>query len=480
MDTAQKPSVVERQRHDVVALEPSAPASSAGHSDTVRAVVSFWSTAGAWRVASGSSDHTLRIWEAQEAGAPVELAVLKGHTGGVFCLTSFDCDGDGRRTRLVSGSFDNTLRIWEGNPVGRDSVSQSPLKVLVGHRATVSAVMAFSGGGGATRAWRLLSADGKELRLWDPDAGAGLGVITLETPVHALCTFDGGSTIGLCAAWAAGDGTVGTQGVFDGGHLAITSAATVTRAHSGSTFGVAGCGRGRLVSCGEDGMVCVHDAAGSEAARPRRLPGHTAEVNAVVTFELAGAAGAVGAAAGAAGGGWRVVSCSEDRTLRLWDPVGGTALAVLTGHTHPVLDAVVRVGSVEDKGSVRVVSGGEDSVLRTWCAPQSALQAAPAAMPLPPSTPVATAPPPPPPSTAAGDAAVEYVPLACVACGAPLGWLEADVSSRAVLRAALCAGCHATRRGCECCPRDHAEYQHQQEHGHAHHQRLGDSHIQLP
>ena len=447
-------------------LTPSAPA-SAGHSDTVRAVVGFWGPNGAWRVASGSSDRTLRIWEVQEeADAPVELAVLKGHTGGIFCLTTFDVDGGGR-SRLVSGSFDNTLRIWDGSPPAeRHSVSQSPLKVLVGHRATVSAVTAFcDGGAGSAPSWRLLSADGKELRLWDALAGTGLGVIALEIPVHGLCALDGGSSCGPCAAWAAGDGTVGTQALFVGVHLAIAPAATVTRAHSGSTFGVAGCGRGRLVSCGEDGMVCVHDAAGSEvAARPRRLPGHTAEVNAVVAFELAAGAGAAGA-----GGGWRVVSCSEDRTLRLWDPVGGTALAVLIGHTHPVLGAAVRVrcgGGAE--GGVRIVSGGEDNVMRTWCPPRSALEAAPAAMP--PSTPVATAQPPPSSSTMAGDVAVEYVPLTCGTCGAPMGFLQADVCSRAVLRAALCSGCHAARNGgggaatsaqshehthagdCKCCP----------------------------
>ena len=54
-------------------LTPSAPA-SAGHSDTVRAVVGYWSTGGAWRVASGSSDSSLRIWEAPDLGAAaVEL-----------------------------------------------------------------------------------------------------------------------------------------------------------------------------------------------------------------------------------------------------------------------------------------------------------------------------------------------------------------------------------------------------------------------
>ena len=474
-----------------IELTPSAPA-SAGHSDTVRAVAGYWSTGGAWRVASGSSDSTLRIWEAPDSGgAPVELAALKGHTGGVFCLTTFGFD-EGRRTRLVSGSFDNTLRIWDGSPpVERHSLSQSPLKVLVGHRATVSAVMAFCDRvDAAVPSWRLLSADVKELRLWDPVAGAGLGVIALETPVHALCAFDGGSTFGgTCVAWAAGDGTVGTQAMLTGDRLATASAAIVTRAHSGSTCGVASCGRGRLVSCGEDGMVCVHDAAGSKAAaRPRRLPGHTAEVNAVVAFELL----AAGAGAMGIGGDWFVVSCSEDRSLRLWDPVGGTALAVLLGHTHPVLGAAVRVGGGGGGGAdggVRIVSGGEDSVMRTWSPPQSALVSfAPAAT----EAATAAAAAPPPSSMAAGDAAAEYVPLACSGCGAPLGWLQADVCSRAVLRATLCAVCHSARRrggggggggdaaqrapthehsdagGCECCPQDRAEGQHQ--HGHGHHQ----------
>ena len=58
------------------------------------------------RLASGSEDKTLRLWdvETQKAlGAP-----LTGHTQGV---TSVSFSHDGRR--LASGSQDNTLRLWD-------------------------------------------------------------------------------------------------------------------------------------------------------------------------------------------------------------------------------------------------------------------------------------------------------------------------------------------------------------------------------
>ena len=83
-------------------------------------------------LASGSGDHTTRLWQATGAptqrglrriGSPIlpgiqgpvstgvslqTLAVLKGHTSGVNSLV-FSPDG----MRLVSGSSDNTIRVWE-------------------------------------------------------------------------------------------------------------------------------------------------------------------------------------------------------------------------------------------------------------------------------------------------------------------------------------------------------------------------------
>ena len=55
-------------------------------------------------VASGSVDHTIRIWELETGRM---LKILRGHSDTVRCL-AFSPDGQ----ILASGSTDRTIRIW--------------------------------------------------------------------------------------------------------------------------------------------------------------------------------------------------------------------------------------------------------------------------------------------------------------------------------------------------------------------------------
>lgn len=72
----------------------------AGHTDEVLALAVLDDG----RLASGSWDKTVRIWDPAGRAEPV---VLTGHTGGVTALAVLD-DG-----RLASGSVDKTVRIWD-------------------------------------------------------------------------------------------------------------------------------------------------------------------------------------------------------------------------------------------------------------------------------------------------------------------------------------------------------------------------------
>jgi WD40 repeat protein len=62
-------------------------------------------TADGKRAVSGSSDHTLRVWDLEGNQPP---RVLEGHTGWVRAVA---LAADGKRA--VSGSDDHTLRIWD-------------------------------------------------------------------------------------------------------------------------------------------------------------------------------------------------------------------------------------------------------------------------------------------------------------------------------------------------------------------------------
>ena len=59
------------------------------------------------RLASASTDRTVRIWD---PAFDQEVMVLRGHAGPVWTV-AFSPDG----ARVASGSSDRTIKIWEAN-----------------------------------------------------------------------------------------------------------------------------------------------------------------------------------------------------------------------------------------------------------------------------------------------------------------------------------------------------------------------------
>jgi WD40 repeat protein len=60
--------------------------------------------------------------------------------------------------------------------------------------------------------------------------------------------------------------------------------------------------------------------------------------------------------------GLRIVSGSQDNTLRVWDAATGVCLRVLEGHTEDVTS----VCAFDSTGVQRIVSGSDDNTLRVW------------------------------------------------------------------------------------------------------------------
>jgi WD40 repeat protein len=349
------------------------------------------------RLASGSGDATVRLWDA-ESGAP--LACLRGHDSAVACV-AFAPDG----TRLASGSRDGTVRFWDVesgallarlpnhgravealafSPEGRRLVTGAAdrsvrlwdardgrhLATLRGHEGWVSDVTFAPDG----RLLASASAD-RTIRLWD--AGTG---------TQSACLRGHGREVGGLAfspdgrrlASASWDGTVRLWDVTAGRELAcLTDQPTEVRAvafspdgrhlASGSTdrtvrvWGADGrllsCFRGhenevtcvafsadgrRLFSGSRDETVRVWDAAAR--GRPACLHGHADKIHAV----------------GFAADGRRLVTGSRDRTVRVWDAATGIELACLRGHGAGVLTVAVTAEGA------RVASGDEAGMVRLW------------------------------------------------------------------------------------------------------------------
>jgi WD40 repeat protein len=116
-----------------------------GHSDSVISLA--FSSDG--KLASGSIDNTVRLWNVQDVTSPVELRKLEGHSGFVKTV-AFSPDNK----TLASSSLDQTVRLWDV-ALGKELLS------LKGHTDAVNTI-AFSSDG------KLLASgsEDKTIKLW--------------------------------------------------------------------------------------------------------------------------------------------------------------------------------------------------------------------------------------------------------------------------------------------------------------------------
>ncbi|MEZ6143712.1 MAG: TIR domain-containing protein [Zavarzinella sp.] len=285
--------------------------SLAGHSEVVWCVA--WSIDGT-RIASGSWDKTVKIWDAESGKC---LQSLAGHSDYVRCV-AWSADG----TRIVSGSDDELLKIW-------DAESGKCLRSLAGHSGYVWSV-----------AW---SADGKQivsgsddelLKIWDAESGKCLLTLT--------CHSDYLRSVALST-----DGTMIASG-SRGNSLKIWDAESgkclrSLTGHTGSVRSVSWSADGtRIVSGSVDKSLKIWDAASGRCMRS--FEGHTGSVRSVSW----------------SADGTLIVSGSDDKTVKIWDASNGKRLQTLAGHSGYVWSVA---WSADGK---QIVSGSDDKTVKIW------------------------------------------------------------------------------------------------------------------
>ena len=194
---------------------------------------------GGARIASGSDDHKIRLWDAASGRL---LRTFEGHSGSVWSV-AFSPDG----ARIASASEDDTIKLW-------DAESGRLLRTFDGHSATVFSV-AFSPDGA-----RIVSGSGdKTIKLWDATSG------------RLLRSFEGHGDRVFSVAFSS-DGARIASGSFDNKIKLwdVTSGRLLRtfEGHSGGVVSVAFSPDGAIIASGSlDKTIKLWDVASGRLLR---------------------------------------------------------------------------------------------------------------------------------------------------------------------------------------------------------------------
>ena len=257
-----------------------------GHTKPVTAAA--WSRDGK-RFATAADDGTVRLWDVVK-GRPLE--VLTGHTGPIAAIA---WSPDGECLASAGGTQDRSVRLWKA--------SGQSTGVLEGH---AKAILALSW---SPNGKQLVSAGGDDkLIVWDAAKGSQDRTISVTSSVNALdWTSLKGSPALACGFRDSGIRVINP---VTGAELAIVADGNNHAWHGGTTAVAWMPGPQPRILAGRWALTQVWDVAQHDTVQRQLAPGGAASV-----FPTAG--------------GTLAAVRANDRTVRFWDPAGGTLRGVL-------------------------------------------------------------------------------------------------------------------------------------------------------
>ncbi|KAK6500755.1 hypothetical protein TWF506_003518 [Arthrobotrys conoides] len=330
------------------------------------------------RQLASSSGRNIALWDAIMGTG---IAVLKGHTGLVRSV-AFSCATAGGSGRLASGSDDGTVKIWDT----ATGVCLTTLKPQT-YQVQVWSV-AFSHDG-----QKIASSSGKNVILWDAITGTCHGILEghADSVWSVAFSFDGkilasGSGDGVIIIWNTDtkkrtdtieghrDWVASLQFSYDGklasssgeGRIKLwdTSVMEVNHPtgldqyHLGRVRSVAFSPDGKQVaSCSGDKTIEVASGSGDRTIKLwdtttgtciATLEGHSGSISSVVFSS----------------DGKQLISGSEDRTIMFWDVGTGGCTDIVQGHLGWIRSlAVFDYGA---GGEQLLASGADDTTIKIW------------------------------------------------------------------------------------------------------------------
>jgi hypothetical protein len=273
------------------------------------------------RLASGSWDQSVKIWDVQSGQ---QLSTVASKMKEVQAL-AFSRDGQW----LAAENSSDAVTLWDGSTGHeiRTLVSNKPLGIL-GSNWVYS--IAFSPDG----RWLASALDDKTLRLWDVQTGRALRDFPA---LRKSVTYAAFSSDGRWLASGLDDRTIRITETSSGREVQRL------RGHSKPICAVVFSPGGRwLASASADKSIKIWNVeTGSEV---RTLTGHK---------------GLVTSLSFSSDGRW-LASGSWDKTIKIWEVETGHEIQTLAGHDHSIYTVAF------DSGGKRLASGSEDGTIKLW------------------------------------------------------------------------------------------------------------------